>query len=47
MKKGITTDLLFWVIVVLIVIAVFVGIAMWSSEYGLNMLKILPNLIPS
>jgi len=46
MKKGITTDLLFWIIVVLIVIAVFVGIAMWSSEYGLNIFKILPNLIP-
>jgi len=46
MRKGITTDVLFWVLIFFIVIIIFVGVALWSKGYGLNVLNSLLSLIP-
>jgi len=46
MRKGIETNILFWIIVFLIGLVIVILLALWFLGYGKDVINILPGLIP-
>ncbi len=39
------TSLIFWIIVFFIVVVLFIGLAMWTGEFGEGVIDVIPDFI--